>query len=144
MSHPTSHKPGFYSSIFLLPKKDSQKLWLVFNMKVFNATYLEVPTHFWRTSISLLRTLIHPGNFVVSLDLQDVYMYGPIHWNSTSWCVSPCRRSPKRLFIPLSTASTSEIYWTVRFLAALRTYIVSLGCLHLRPILMRLELYFLT
>ncbi|XP_048240303.1 uncharacterized protein LOC124116370 [Haliotis rufescens] len=47
-------------------------------MKTFNKLYLETPPHFRMTSIALLRTIIHPGDFMISLDIQDAYLHVPI------------------------------------------------------------------
>lgn len=71
------HKPvtlGFYSPIFLVPKKDSVKMIMIFNLKIFNARYLMQPSHFCMISVALLRTIIRPEDYIVSLDMQYAHV----------------------------------------------------------------------
>ena len=70
--------PGFYSHIFLVPKKNSQKLRMIHNLADFNRLFLEPPPHFQMPTLCLLRTRIRPGDFLISLDLQDAYLHVPI------------------------------------------------------------------
>ena len=73
----TDHcSPGFYSHIFLVPKKDGQ--WrLIIDLSRLNR-YLRVPKFKMETTRSLAAA-IQPGDWAVSLDLQDAYLHIPIH-----------------------------------------------------------------
>ncbi|XP_048240261.1 uncharacterized protein LOC125373303 [Haliotis rufescens] len=51
---------------------------LIFNLKKFNATYLQQPDTFTMISLSSLRRMILPNDFLVSIDLQDAYLHVPI------------------------------------------------------------------
>ena len=70
--------PGFYSPIFLVPKKNSEKFRMIHNMALFNSRYLEEPAHFKMVSLGDLRSKINPCDWLVSLDLQDAYLHVPI------------------------------------------------------------------
>lgn len=73
------HAPGFYSPIFLVPKKNSTKFRMIHNMATFNELYMEPPSHFRMTSLDALRAQLSPGDWMVSLDLQDAYLHVPIY-----------------------------------------------------------------
>jgi hypothetical protein len=75
LKHPVG--PGFYSSIFLVPKKEPQKFRLVINLRPLNA-YLIVKRFRMETSRTVTAAL-HQGDWVVSLDLKDAYFHIPIH-----------------------------------------------------------------
>ena len=67
---------GFYSDVFVVPKKDGG--WRpIINLKRLNS-YLEIP-HFKMESIRSLRDVVLPGDYMVKLDLQDAYLTVPMH-----------------------------------------------------------------
>ncbi|XP_067670864.1 uncharacterized protein [Haliotis asinina] len=72
------HSRGFYSPIFLIPKKDSDKLRMIHNMAAFNNHYLMEPPHFKMVSLEQLRLKLVLGAWLCSLDLPDVYLHVPI------------------------------------------------------------------
>jgi hypothetical protein len=72
--------PGFYSSILLVPKKDSGKCRLVINLKPLNQLLVRKPFRM-ETSRSITQSLSQ-GDWTVSLDLKDVYFHIPIHRES--------------------------------------------------------------
>lgn len=43
--------PGFYSPIFLVAKKDSKNVHMIFKMKLFKAQFQEKQAHFRMTSV---------------------------------------------------------------------------------------------
>ncbi|XP_067664264.1 uncharacterized protein [Haliotis asinina] len=69
---------GFYSPIFLVPKKDSTKMQMIHNMATFNSLYLAEPPHFRMTSLDQIRAKLSPGAWMASLDLQAAYLHVPI------------------------------------------------------------------
>ena len=71
--------PGFYSEIFLVPKKDSPELRMIHNLKSFNKNFLEKPPTFRMVSLSALIHLLRQGDFLASIDLKDAYLHVPIH-----------------------------------------------------------------
>ena len=75
--HPANH-PGFYSPIFLVPKKDSDKMRMIHNMAYFNEFFLEPPAHFRMVSLEQIRSKLQPLDWMISLDLQDAYLHVPI------------------------------------------------------------------
>ena len=74
----TSASDGFFSSIFVVPKKDGG--WRpVINLKALNHS---IP-HFKMESITLLKDIIRKGDFMGRLDLKDAYLTVPVvstHW----------------------------------------------------------------
>ena len=68
--------PGFYSTIFVVPKKDGG--WRpIINLKSLNQ-YLEVP-HFKMESIQSLKDVILPGDYLAKIDLKDAYLSVPMN-----------------------------------------------------------------
>ena len=66
---------GFYSSLFIVPKKDGG--WrTIINLKNLNK-YLRVQ-HFKMESIYSVRDVLHRGDWMAKLDLQDAYLTVPI------------------------------------------------------------------
>jgi len=66
---------GFYSRIFLVPKKNG-KLRPVIDLKRLNS-HLIIPSFRMETIQSVWDALI-PGSFTFSLDLSDAYFHVPI------------------------------------------------------------------
>ena len=68
--------PGFYSRIFLVPKKNG-KLRLIIDLSSLNAFI--APRTFTMESCQKVRNAILPGDWAFSLDLTDAYLHVPIH-----------------------------------------------------------------
>jgi hypothetical protein len=72
--------PGFYSSVFVVPKKDGG--WRpIINLKNLN-NHIHSP-HFKMENISNLKDIILPGDWMCKLDLKDAYLSVPVH--KTHW-----------------------------------------------------------
>jgi ribonuclease HI len=69
--------PGFWSTFFLVPKKDSDQMRPVINLKSLNK-FIKCPTFKMHSPQSVLR-FIHKGNWLASIDLKDAYFHVPIH-----------------------------------------------------------------
>ena len=72
-------EPGYYSPIFLVPKKNSDKWRMIHNLKRFNKRHMAPPPKFRLLTVSNLLHIIDPGDYLVSLDLSDAYLHVPIH-----------------------------------------------------------------
>ena len=70
------YSPGFYSNIFLVPKKSGGTR-PVFNLKALNQ-YLVVP-HFKMETVGSIMAALSPGDWVTSIDMTDGYFHVPIH-----------------------------------------------------------------
>ena len=77
--HPLSLTPGFYSRIFLVPKKDGG-FRPVFDLKALNA--FVVKEKFKMTTPRVVTNALHEGDWAVSIDLKDAYFHVPIHVRS--------------------------------------------------------------
>jgi len=71
--------PGFYSSIFVVPKKTGGNR-LIFNLKILNTFISRV--HFKMETLKSIREAVSPNDWSVSLDLTDAYLHVPIHPDS--------------------------------------------------------------
>lgn len=69
---------GFYSTYFLIPKKDGG-LRPILNLKGFNRHLKRLLFHM--LNISTLLTFIRQGDWFTTVDLQDAYFHIPIHRN---------------------------------------------------------------
>ena len=68
--------PGFYSRMFLVPKKGGKSRPII-NLKPLNR-YVRTP-HFTMTTLKDVSQLIQPGDWAVCLDLRDAYFHVPVH-----------------------------------------------------------------
>src|SRR5207253_1494698 len=68
--------PGFYSPLFVVPKKTGGSR-LIFNLKKLNL--FVVPHRFKMETLRSVRECLQPGEFTVSVDLQDAYLHVPLH-----------------------------------------------------------------
>jgi hypothetical protein len=69
---------GFYSPVFVIKKKLTNKNRIIFNMKRFNQRYLGRPPRFKMVTIQKLMAQIHQHDWMISLDLQDAYLHVPV------------------------------------------------------------------
>ena len=67
---------GFYSHMFLVPKKNTTKLRPIINLKGLNG-YLDIPSFQMETTMSVA-SAVQPGDWATSLDLTDAYFHVPI------------------------------------------------------------------
>jgi hypothetical protein len=68
--------PGFWSTFFLVPKKDTDQMRPVINLRGLNK-FVKTPTFKMHTPQSILR-MIHKGNWLASIDLKDAYFHVPM------------------------------------------------------------------
>jgi hypothetical protein len=74
--HPTMIRTGFYSTLFLVTKKNGE-MRPVINLKPLNM-YLK-KTHFKMDTMKKVLNLVRKGDWAFSLDLKDAYFHIPIH-----------------------------------------------------------------
>ena len=75
--------PGFYSQLFVVPKKDGGHRSII-NLKKLNQ--FVKPQHFKMESISMLRDILKQGDYMTKVDLKDAYcmvLIGEKHRNLT-------------------------------------------------------------
>ena len=72
-------KEGFFSCLFLVPKKGGS-FRLVIDLSFLNK-FVE-SLHFQMENISCLKTVLHRGDYMTTLDLKDAYLSVPIHRDS--------------------------------------------------------------
>ena len=68
---------GFYSRLFMVPKKGSNKLRPVIDLSTLN-TYVSIP-HFKMETAELIRASLTSGEWISSIDLADAYFHVPIN-----------------------------------------------------------------
>ena len=74
--------PGFYSRIFLVPKKNG-KFRLIIDLSLLNR-YIEKQA-FKMETVKLVRQAIRLNDWAVSIDLTDAYLHVPIHHQSRKY-----------------------------------------------------------
>ena len=129
---PAPQPPGFYSRLFLVQKASGS--WRpIIDLSTLN-DYVTSSHFHMETPQSVLRS-IRPGDWMVSLDLQDAYLQVPVHHDSrrylrfvvegrtyqfrSSVSVSqPHPKSSRELWLPFPPSSTSMgsgcfVTWTI-------------------------------
>ena len=71
-------QPGFYSNLFLVPKKDGGQR-PVINLKALNNFVIK--EHFKMEGIHTLKDLLRKGDWLAKIDLKDAFFSIPIHTN---------------------------------------------------------------
>jgi hypothetical protein len=71
------YTPGFYSHIFMVTKKDSDKLRLVINLSPLNK--LLVKNRFKTDTPSTITYALQQGDWTISVNLTDAYLHVPMH-----------------------------------------------------------------
>ena len=101
---PASPDPGFYSRLFLTPKVTGGWRPVIY-LSHLNR-FVRLSRFHMETLASVLQSL-RPGDWMVSLDLQDAYLQVPVHPNSRRFlrfCVGPEVFQFKALCFGLSSA----------------------------------------
>jgi hypothetical protein len=94
---PTQSTPGFYSRLFLVPKKTGG-MRPVIDLSILNS-YLSVP-HFKMETNRSIRACIFPGMLTTKLDLSCAYFHIPISLASRTknlWCNRQAKRDRQKL-----------------------------------------------
>ena len=76
MTEVRNPRGGFYSNVFLVPKKDGGQR-PVINLKALNQ--FVATRHFKMEGIHTLKDLIKPGDWMAKIDLKDAFFTIPIH-----------------------------------------------------------------
>ena len=69
--------PGFWAHLFLVRKKGTDKWRPIIDLKKMNE-FVVVPS-MKMESLNSIRSVLRPGDFAASIDLQDAYFHIPIH-----------------------------------------------------------------
>ena len=111
--------PGFYSRIFLVPKKNG-KLRLVIDLSRLN-TFLEIQSFKMETA-NKVRQAIQPNDWAISLDLTDAYLHVPIHRQSRKY-LRFCLEGQTYQFKALPFGLATSPYVFTRVMVAIATYL---------------------
>ena len=111
--------PGFYSRIFLVPKKNG-KLRLIIDLSRLN-TFLEIQSFKMETA-NKVRQAIQPNDWAISLDLTDVYLHVPIHRQSRKY-LRFCLKGQTYQFKALPFGLATSPYVFTRVMVAIATYL---------------------
>ena len=76
---PQMAREGFYSTLFMVPKKNSEKLRPVINLKPLNQFLLK--KSFKMDHLGVVMKLLREGDWALSIDLTDAYLHVPIRPN---------------------------------------------------------------
>ena len=69
--------PGFFSFLFLVPKKEGGGRRPVINLKPLNAYVKKTPFHM--TTLKEVGQSIRHGDWSITIDLQDAFLHVPVH-----------------------------------------------------------------
>ncbi|MCG7869756.1 MAG: hypothetical protein JAY74_25725 [Candidatus Thiodiazotropha taylori] len=111
--------PGFYSRIFLVPKKNG-KLRLIIDLSRLN-TFLEVQSFKMETA-NKVRQAIQPNDWAISLDLTDAYLHVPIHRQSRKY-LRFCHKGQTYQFKALPFGLATSPYVFTRLMVAVASYL---------------------
>ena len=111
--------PGFYSRIFLVPKKNG-KLRLIKDLSRLN-TFLEIQSFKMETA-NKVRQAIQPNDWAISLDLTDAYLHVPIHRQSRKY-LRFCLKGQTYQFKALPFGLATSPYVFTRVMVAIATYL---------------------
>ena len=111
--------PGFYSRIFLVPKKNG-KLRLIIDLSRLN-TFLDIQSFRIETA-NKVRQTIQPNDWAFSLDLTDAYLPVPIHWQSRKF-LRFCLKGRAYQFKALPFGLGTSPYVFTRLMVAIATYL---------------------
>ena len=76
---PQMARDGFYSTLFMVPKKNSETLRPVINLKPLNQFLLK--KSFKMDHLGVVMKLLREGDWALSIDLTDAYLHVPIRPN---------------------------------------------------------------
>ncbi len=85
---PVQYSPeGFYSRLFLVPKKDgSSSFRPVIDLRQLNKFITN--EHFQMENLTCIKHLLYPNDYMVKLDLKDAYLaVGFTHNHNSSFCL---------------------------------------------------------
>ncbi|MGH2638358.1 MAG: hypothetical protein ACRDF4_03600, partial [Rhabdochlamydiaceae bacterium] len=73
---PAQNTKGFYSQLFVVPKKDGKHRPVIDCRKLNHFLHKE---HFKMEGLMTVRDLIRPGDWMITIDIQDAYLHLPVH-----------------------------------------------------------------
>ena len=111
--------PGFYSHIFLVPKKNG-KLQLIIDLSRLN-TFLDIQSFRMETA-NKVRQAIQPNDWAFSLDLTDAYLHVIIHCQSRKY-LRFCLMGQAYQFKALPFGLATSPYVFTRLMVAIATYL---------------------
>ncbi|MEW8547329.1 MAG: reverse transcriptase domain-containing protein [Candidatus Thiodiazotropha sp.] len=114
-----SEDPGFYSRIFLVPKKNG-KLRLIIDLSKLN-TFLDIQSFKMETA-NKVRQAIQPNDWAFSLDLTDAYLHVPIHRTSRKF-LRFCLKGQIFQFKALPFGLATSPYVFTRLMVAVATHL---------------------
>ena len=111
--------PGFYSQIFLVPKKNG-KLRLIIDLSKLNS-FLNIQSFNMETA-NKVRQSILPNDWAFSLDLTDAYFHVPIHWRSRKY-LSFCIKGQTFQFKALPFGLATSPFVMTRLMVTIATHL---------------------
>ena len=115
---------GFYSTLFLVPKKDGWQR-PVINLKSLN-NHVCTP-HFKMEGIHTLKTLLQPGDWLAKVDLKDAYFSILIHPNHGKYLSFQLGQNKAYQFICLPFGLTSAPWVFTKTLRPVAALVRELG-----------------